>query len=64
MQRIVRFEVETSASVGGLSVDFGVQCHFFLLTRTSKKGITLSDSISIVNWTEGLKTVEVAKEIL
>jgi hypothetical protein len=29
MRRMVRFEVEMSASVGGFSVDFGDQCRTF-----------------------------------
>jgi hypothetical protein len=52
MREIVEFEVELSASVGGFSVNF---CG--LMTRTSRKGITLSDSVSIVNFMEGLKLV-------
>jgi hypothetical protein len=29
LQRLVRFEIDVSASAGGFSVDFGGQCHFF-----------------------------------
>jgi hypothetical protein len=35
--------------VGGFSVDFGGQRCLFFMTRTSKKEITLSDCISLVN---------------
>jgi hypothetical protein len=48
---MVRFEVEISASVGAFSIKFVP----FLMTRTSRKGIALSDSISIGNWMEDLK---------
>jgi hypothetical protein len=37
MQQMVRSEVEISASVGGLSVDFGVQCHFFPADQNIQK---------------------------
>jgi hypothetical protein len=30
----------------------------FLMTRASRKGIALSDSVSIVNWMEGLKLLK------
>jgi hypothetical protein len=43
-----RFEVDISASVDELSVNF-------LMTRIFTEIITLSGSISIVNWMEGLK---------
>jgi hypothetical protein len=34
------------------------------MNRTARKGIALLDSISIVNWMEGHKTIEVAEENL
>jgi hypothetical protein len=46
MRRMVRVEVEVPVSVGGFPVGSVVP---FLMTRTSRKGITLSDSISMVN---------------
>jgi hypothetical protein len=71
-----RFEVEVSASVGGLSLTCGGWVELklryrpvwvglqqtlmasvvpLLLTRTSKKGMTLTDSISVVNSIEELQ---------
>jgi hypothetical protein len=52
MRWMVRVEVDVSASAGGFSVDFGDP---FLMTRTSRTAIALSDSISMVNWMDGLK---------
>jgi hypothetical protein len=37
MWRMVRFEVEVSASVGGFSVDFGGQCRLFSDDRKIQK---------------------------
>jgi hypothetical protein len=42
---MVRIEVEILASVDGFSLDFDGQCVSFLMTRTSKEGITSSDSV-------------------
>jgi hypothetical protein len=49
-----RIEVEILTNVGGFSVDFGGQVLSFPITRTSKKGVPLHDSIFIV---EGLKVL-------
>lgn len=48
----VVFDVEISADVGALSVNFYSQYHLFLMVWTSRKGMTFSDSVSIVNWIE------------
>jgi hypothetical protein len=55
MWRIVRSEVEISASVGVFSINLSGQCRPFPDDQNIQKGIALSDSISIVNWMEGLK---------
>jgi hypothetical protein len=52
---MIRFEVEISANVGGLYVNCSGQCHPFPDDLNIQKGITLSDSVYIVNWMEGLK---------
>jgi hypothetical protein len=55
MQRMVGVVVVVSASVGWFPVVFGGQCSVSsLMTRTSRKAITLSDSVSMVNWKDGL----------
>jgi hypothetical protein len=55
IQQMVRFEVEIPVSVGAFAVHFGGQCHLFPDDQNTQKWIDLSDSISIVNWMEGLK---------
>jgi hypothetical protein len=55
MQQMVGFEVEILVSVGGFPVYFGGQCLLFPDDQNIQKGIALSESISIVNWMEGLK---------
>jgi hypothetical protein len=50
MQWMLRIEVEILASMGGFFINFGG-----LMTITSRKGIALSDSLSLVNWMEDLK---------
>jgi hypothetical protein len=52
---MVRTEVEISVSVRGFPVDFDGQCRLFLGDQKSRKGITLSDATSAVNWMEDLK---------
>jgi hypothetical protein len=55
MRRMVRFQVEISASVGGFPVDFVGQCCLFPDDQSFKKAIALSASISIVKWMDGLE---------
>lgn len=58
MQRMVRLEAEILASMGGFSVDFSG-----LMTRTSRKGTAaLSNSISTVNWMEGLELLRMFRK--
>jgi hypothetical protein len=52
MGRMIRFEVEVLASVGGFSVILVANAIPFLMIRTFRKGIALSDSILTVNWVE------------
>jgi hypothetical protein len=51
---MVRIEDEISACVDGLPVNFRGQCPF-PDDENIQKRTALSDSISIVNWMEGLK---------
>jgi hypothetical protein len=55
MWQMIRTEVEILASVGGYSVDFGGQRHLIPDDQNIQKRTALFDSISIVNWMEGLK---------
>jgi hypothetical protein len=48
--RIIKFEVEILAGVGGFPVNFSGQCHPSSDGRTSRKCITLLESTSILNW--------------
>jgi hypothetical protein len=52
MRRMVRFQVEISAIVGGFTVDSGGQCLLFPDDQNIK---VISLSISVVNWMEGPK---------
>jgi hypothetical protein len=45
MRRMIRFEVEIFASVGGFSVNIVASAIPFLLTRISRKGTTLIPSL-------------------
>jgi hypothetical protein len=63
MRLRVRTEAEILASVAGLSVVFGGQCHR-LITKISKKGLAVSDYIYAVNWKESLMPSKVAGESL
>jgi hypothetical protein len=58
---MVRFEAEISASVGEFPVDFGGQSHLFPDDQNIQKG-NCTDSISIVNWMEGLKLLRWLKK--
>jgi hypothetical protein len=49
MGRMVIFEVEISASVGGFSINLSGHCRPFPDDQNIQKGMALSDSISIVN---------------
>jgi hypothetical protein len=51
-----------TASVDRFSVKLNDQCSPFLMTSTSRKRITLSNSISIIKWMEGLKTIKVDED--
>jgi hypothetical protein len=56
MRQTVRVEVvEISASVAGFPINFGGQCRLFLTTRTTRKSVALSESISMVKRIDGLK---------
>jgi hypothetical protein len=52
---MARFEVEILVSVGVFPVYFGGHCLLFPDDRNIQKGVTLSNSVSMVNWMEGLK---------
>jgi hypothetical protein len=52
---VVRIEINISASVGGFPINLRGQSRPFFITRTSRKEIVPSDSISIVNWMDGLR---------
>jgi hypothetical protein len=52
---MIRTEIEISVNVGGLSVDFGVQCRLLPDDENVQAGIALSYSISMVNWMVCLK---------
>jgi hypothetical protein len=62
VRQMVKSEVEISASVGGFPVDFGGQCHLLPVDQNIRKGITLSDSISIMNCMEGLKLLRLLRK--
>jgi hypothetical protein len=53
--RMVRVKVQLSISVRGFFADCGGRCRLFPDEQTSRKTIALSDSISVVNWMDGLK---------
>jgi hypothetical protein len=55
MQRMVRFEFDISASVGGFPVDLVANVNSSLMTRISRKAIALPVSVSMVNWMDGLE---------
>jgi hypothetical protein len=54
MRWTVRFEVEISANLGGFPVNLVANVVPLLMTRTSRKGIALSELLCIVIWMEGL----------
>jgi hypothetical protein len=61
---MVRVEAEVPASASGFPLDSGGQYRPLLMTRISRKGIALSDFISIVNWMDGLIMIEVDEKIM
>jgi hypothetical protein len=64
MQPIVKFEVEILASVGGLSGHFGGHSHPFPDDQHIQKRNHIPCVSFQMNWMKGLKTIEVAEEIL
>jgi hypothetical protein len=61
MRLLVRYEF--IGQCVWVSVNFTGQCRLFLDNQNIRKR-NHTDSISLVNWVEGLKTIEVAEEIL
>jgi hypothetical protein len=63
MRWVFGFEVEVAACMSGLPVDLGGHCLPILDNQYIQKGNAPSDSISIVNWMEGLRLLRWLRKV-